>query len=345
MMNQTTLGQDSLGRSDQLLHLQNDRGIRVTLSNFGARLISILSPDKNGQLADVCLGFDSLTDYQTRRGYLGATVGRWANRIAGASFQLNGKTYALAANNGANTLHGGLEGFDKKFWDVVYADAQAVTFFYLSKDGEEGFPGSLRCQVRFSLDEAGRLAIAYEATCDQDTVLNLTNHAYFNLAGAGTIHDHLLQVHAQAVTEATPDLIPTGRLLPVAGTPYDLCKPTRLSDSLARVGEQPMFDSARGFDIHYVVDGSGFREAAILHHPASGRVLRVFTDQPGMQVYTGQGLKGLGKGGREHLPYSGIALETQHHPDAVHQPHFPSTVLMAGEVFRSQTVYQFTTQA
>jgi aldose 1-epimerase len=343
-MENKSLGIDALGREACLITLKNASGMSVTLTNFGARLVSVMAPDRDGNIADVCLGFDSLADYETRSGYLGATIGRWGNRIANASFKLNGKTYALYANNGKNTLHGGQKGFDKKFWEYSAKGAQGLSFHYTSPDGEEGFPGNLNTTVGFTLEDDGSLVISYEAGSDLDTVVNLTNHAYFNLAGEGTIHDHLLQVNADTLTAADEELIPTGEFVSVAGTPFDLRRGARLGDQLARTGENAMFDSAKGYDINYVLCGEGFREAAVLSHPASGRVMRVLTDQPGIQVYSGQGLGGPAKGGRMYQPYSGIALETQHHPDSVHHAHFPSTLLRAGETFRSKTVYQFTTK-
>lgn len=343
-MKETVFGVDQNGMEVVLLTMQNQKGMAVTVCSFGARLVSILCPDREGKLADVCLGFDQLSDYQTRSGYLGATVGRWANRIGGASFTLNGKDYALYANDGANTLHGGYEGFDKKTWGYETVGEQQVIFSYISPDGEEGFPGTLSTKVTYTLGDEGDLSIRYDAVSDADTVINLTNHAYFNLAGSGTIHDHLLQVQADSVTEATEDLIPTGRLLPVEGTPYDVRAFKRVGDCLAMKDINAMFDSADGFDINYVLNPVGNGAAATLKHPASGRVMRVYTDQPGIQVYSGQGLSGSAKNGGTYVPYSGIALETQHFPDSVHHSHFPSTELGANQPFYSETVYQFTVE-
>ncbi len=338
-------GTDQYGKAVQLITISNNKGMTATLCSFGARLTSILCPDASGKLADVCLGFDSLEDYQTRSGYLGATIGRWANRIGGASFSLGGREYPLHANNGANTLHGGQEGFDKKTWDVEVLGENQVRFSYRSPHMEEGFPGKLDTQVTYTLTDDGSLSIRYRAVCDQDTVINLTNHAYFNLAGEGSIHDHLLEVHADSVTAATEDLIPTGDFLHVDGTPYDLRSPKRIGDCLDMAGVNAMFDAASGFDINYVLANDGYAQAALLKHPESGRVMRVYTDQPGIQVYSGQGLTGSAKNSGTYLPYSGIALETQHFPDSVHHAHFPSTELRAGQVFESETVYQFTVEA
>ena len=340
-METKTLGIDPQGREAVLLTIRNRNGMSVVLSNFGARLISIFCPDRDGKLTDVCLGFDTLEDYRTRSGYLGATVGRWGNRIANSSFELGGVKYNLFPNNGKNSLHGGKEGFDKKFWAYSQPGPDKLVFEYVSPDGEEGYPGELRTTVTFTLSDEGGLAIDYEARSDKDTVVNLTNHAYFNLGGEGTIKDHLLQIHAQAITGTTPDLIPTGELNPVEGTPYDVRSEKRIGDCLDMKGNA-MFDGAKGFDMNYVLDGSGLREAAILYDPLTGRQMRVLTDQPGIQIYSGQGLKGSAKNGAMLEPFSGIAMETQHFPDSVHQPHFPSTVLKAGEVYRTTTIYEFT---
>lgn len=336
-------GQDDSGREAVLIMLRNRAGMCVTFSNFGARLISIYCPDMNGISADVCLGFDTLNDYQTRSGYLGATIGRFANRIGGSSFELNGKTYSLYPNNGKNTLHGGKEGFDKKFWNFEAKGESELVFRCESADGEEGYPGKMQVKVTFTLQEDNALRIDYEAVSDRDTVLNLTNHAYFNLAGKGTVLGHHLQVHGDFVLEAREDLIPTGEFLSVSGTPYDLRGGKPVGDCLAMKGQNAMFDSARGFDIDYILSGVGLREAAVLWEPLSGRLMRVITDQPGIQVYSGQGLSGAAKNGAVFEPYSGIALETQHHPDSVHHPHLPTTTLRAGDIFRSSTIYAFET--
>ena len=343
-MKKTAFGVDRYGREVALFTLRNKTDMAVTLCSFGARLVGILCPDREGNLADVCLGFDTLADYQTRSGYLGATVGRWANRISGASFTLSGKDYKLFANNGPNTLHGGKEGLDQKTWDYeVKGDRQAV-FSYISPDGEEGFPGTLHTKVTYTLGDEGNLSICYDAVSDASTAINLTNHAYFNLAGGGTVHDHLLQVQADSVTEATEDLIPTGAFLKVEDTPYDLLTFKRIGDCLAMKNVNTMFDSAHGFDINYVLNRIGNDAAATLKDPASGRVMRVYTDQPGIQVYSGQGLGGSAKNGGTYAPYSGIALETQHFPDSVHHSHFPSTELRANQPFYSETIYQFTVE-
>ena len=336
-------GQDGQGREAVLITLHNQGGMSVAFSNFGARLITIICPDRQGNPADVCLGFDTLSDYQTRSGYLGATIGRFANRIGGAAFELNGQRYSLFPNNGKNTLHGGKDGFDRKFWDYEVSSDSTLIFRCVSSDGEEGFPGKLDVQVTFTLLNDNALRIDYEAVSDRDTVLNLTNHAYFNLAGKGTVHGHFLQVNSDYVLKAVEDLIPTGEFLPVSGTPYDLRLGKSIGECLAMKGHSTMFDSAGGFDIDYVLKGKGLREAAVLWEPVSGRLMRVMTDQPGIQVYSGQGLAGPAKNGAVYQAYSGVALETQHHPDSVHHPHLPATTLKSGHVFRTSTIYAFET--
>ncbi len=334
-------GSDGSGREAVLVTLENGNGMRAVLTNYGARLVSVFCPDRAGRLTDVCLGFGSLEEYRARNGYTGATIGRWANRIAGASFELNGKTWFLNANEGRNILHGGKDGFHSKFWDYSVLSNTSAVFSCVSYDGEEGFPGRLETKVTFTLNEENGLEIDYEAESAQDTVINLTNHAYFNLAGSGTIHDHLLHVNSERVLDAGSGLIPTGAFLPVEGTPYDLRSPRRIGDCLKMRGVSGMFDAAKGFDVDYILPGEGLREVAVLSDPESGRQLRVITDQPGIQIYSGQGLSGKSISHGPLQPYSGVALETQHHPDSVHHPHLPSTILQAGEVFRSRTVYAF----
>ncbi|MDD4081587.1 MAG: galactose mutarotase [Eubacteriales bacterium] len=340
------MGTDAQGRELNFITLRSKSGLSAVVSNYGAHLISLLVPGKDGQPVDVCLGYDDLDGYRRHRGYLGATVGRYCNRIGGAAFSLNGKEYKLYPNDGANTLHGGREGFDKKTWAYEVAESGgSVTFSYHSPDGEEGYPGNLDVKVSYTLKEPGSLEIKYMARSDQDTVINLTNHSYFNLAGSGNIRNHTLMVWAGSVTVTTPDLIPTGASLPVEGTPYDLRSPRLLSEALDVRGRNDMFDRAKGFDINYVLHGEGQREAAVLALPDSGLVMRVITDQPGIQVYSGQGLNNAGRGGVTYGPYSGIALETQHLPDSVRHAHFPDTTLRVGDTFQSTTIYQFEVDA
>ncbi len=317
----------------------------VKVLDFGAHLHSVVVPDRHGKYQDVCLGFDELSNYiKHGNGSVGATVGRVANRIGGACFTLNGREYRLYANNNGNTLHGGKDGFDKKLWSFQTEEMQGadrVTLSYISRDGEEGFPGTLRTQVSYQFDDMGRLTIGYTAESDADTPVNLTNHAYFNLAGSGDALGHLIKMDADAVVETDSALIPTGRIVPVRGTLYDLRDIRCIGDLIARRHENAAMESAGGFDINYVLNGTGFRPCAWVREPVSGREMTVFTDQPGLQFYSGQGLNIMGKGGVKYGPYTGIALETQHYPDSVNQPTFPNTILKAGDVYRTKTVYQF----
>lgn len=324
--------------------LTNAAGASVSLINYGAHITSVKVPDRQGSLRDVCLGMDSLGEYvSTGKGYMGATVGRYANRIAGASFILNGLEYKLFANNGDNTLHGGKKGFDKRIWSfetASVAGADYVTMRYISPDMEEGFPGQLQVSVTFSWDDDCQLRIDYSAVGDKDTIVNLTNHSYFNLSLDGDIKGHTLQIQGNKVIAIGEDLIPTGDMVPVDNTPYDLREPRLLGDVLTR-RDSPMFMAARGFDIGYVLPGQGLREVARLHDPKSGRLMRVQTDQPGIQCYSGQGLDCQGRGGIHYGSYAGIALETQQHPDTVHQPNFGDTTLRVGRIYKTTTVYAF----
>lgn len=335
------------GRAASLITMTNASGASVSLTDFGASIVSVMVADAAGKLADVCLGFGDLSGYEApQNSYLGATIGRYANRIGRAAFTLDGKEYALFANNGAHSLHGGREGFDKKIWAFQPRQGlgcDEVIFSYTAADGEEGYPGDLRVQVQICFDDAHCLTIRYQAQGDQNTVINLTNHAYFNLAGKGDVLGHFLRVDAASVVEVAPDLIPTGHLMPVDGTPYDLRTYQNIGGIIARKTENAMMQQAGGFDIGYALNGGGLRACAWLRDPSSGREMTVSTDQPGIQVYSGQGLKLAGKGGAAYGAFAGIALETQHHPDSVHHANFPSTVLKAGEIYQTTTAYCFGT--
>ncbi len=338
----TPFGKDDSGREVFLFTITNASGAQVAVTNFGATLVSVRVPDKNGTLANVALGFDRLETYKVKNGSVGATIGRVGNRIAGGRFSLNGKEYALYVNNGANTLHGGKVGFDKKTWDYEIKESEnAVAFAYVSPDMEEGFPGALSVSVTYTWTEDDRLSLAYRAETDKDTIVNLTNHSYFNLAGEGSVFDHTLQILADRFTEADAALIPTGKLPPVDGTPFDMRQPARVGDRLSQLDAHPMLAQANGFDLNYVLPGDGMRLCAVLAHPASGREMRVYTDQPGIQCYSGQGLNVTGHGGARYTAYSGLALETQHYPDAPHHDNFPSIVLKKGETLQTETVYAF----
>ena len=337
-------GIDQIGRPMTLYTMTNEKGASVSALDFGAHLVSIRVPGKDGEMTDVCLGFDTLEAYDRNGGSVGATIGRYGNRIANGTFTLNGKTYTLFKNDGKNTLHGGREGFDKKWWKCEPFESigeDMLIFTYVAHDGEEGFPGKMHVQVSFAWNNDCELTIRYLAQSDQDTVVNLTNHAYFNLSGADTIFDHTLQVHSAAITDVTPDLIPNGEYFPVEGTLLDLRAGAKLGERLEKKAEDRFLSGARGFDVNYVIPGEGLHEAAVLTDEGSGRVMKVFTTEPAMQVYTGQGLNAEGHNGKHYGAYAGVALETQHYPDSPNHPAFPSTVLKAGDTFQSTTVYAF----
>jgi len=334
------------GREAHLYTLENASGAYVTLSDFGARITSINVPDKNGTVANVCLGCDNVNDYNTADGcYLGATIGRYGNRIGGASFDLNGKHYTLFANDNGNTLHGGQTGFDRRFFSAEChegAEADLVTFTYDSPDGEEGFPGSLHLEITFAWTDKNELGIVYNAVSDADTIINLTNHAYFNLGNTGDILDHTVCFNADLITEVNDCLIPTGRDIPVDGRPVDLRKGKVIRDGLNESAAFPLMALKRGYDFNFPIAGEGLRLFGTLSSTDTGRVMHVLSTEPAVQVYTGQHFNmDTGHGHTHYGPYAGIALETQHHPDAIHHPAFPSVILKKGEEFSSKTFYSF----
>lgn len=337
-------GADQNGREMTLFTMTNASGASVSVTDFGAHLVSVKVPDKNGRLAEVNLGFDELKPYLDAHGSMGATIGRFANRIGHAAFTLNGKTYHLADNDHGNCLHGGIENFQFQWFkaDTLEGDTEdAVLFTYVSHNGEEGFPGELRVQVTMAFDNDCCLTIRYLAQSNADTIVNLTNHAYFNLAGEGDILDHVITMHADRVTETDDLLIPTGRLVSVEGTALDLRQGGTVRAALAQRSSCHPIDNANGYDVNYCVPGEGLREMAKVVEPCSGRTMTVLSDQPGIQLYSGQGLHQIGHGGQAYTAYSGFALETQHYPDSPNHPEFPSTVLKAGDTFQSVTKYCF----
>jgi aldose 1-epimerase len=328
--------------------ISNASGASVAVISYGATIVSLRMQDRGGKPDDVVLGFDRLEDYLADSPYFGATVGRYGNRISGAHFALNGVGYRLSANDGRNTLHGGRHGFDKAVWTGAKIDDQSVEFTYLSKDGEEGFPGNLTTHVRYGLGDSDALKIEYSATTDKDTVVNLTNHSYFNLAGQGNgdILKEELTVDADQFTPTNARLIPTGDLAPVTGTPFDFRKPHEIGLNIDADDRQLRF--ARGYDVNFVLTKqAGLRHAATVSDPTSGRVMDVWTTEPGLQLYTGNGLDGslVGKGGKAYPMYGAVCLETQHFPDSPNEPAFPTTVLKAGETYRSTTEYRFSVRA
>jgi len=329
------------GDSAMLYTLKNEKDITITITDWGGIITGIHTPDKNGKSTNIVLGFDNLDQYLKGQPYFGAIVGRYGNRIANAQFTLDGETYHLAANDGNNSLHGGVKGFDKKLWDpevVSCEERSALQLTYLSPDGEEGYPGNLKVKVTYEL-LMDQFYITYEAETDKPTVLNLTNHSYFNLAGEGTILDHIMYINATRYTPVNDELIPTGELAYVEGTPFDFRKPHAIGDYFDEVGGNPP-----GYDHNFVVDGSDgeSRLAAKVMDPKTGRSLEVQTTQPGVQFYTGNFLDGtLVSGNRTFIQHSGLCLETQHFPDSPNQPAFPSTVLRPGEKFISRTIFKF----
>lgn len=339
-----SFGQTTAGEPITLYTMTNGKGVSVSIMDYGATVVNLIVPDRDGRPGDIVLGFESAEPYFTQTAYFGATIGRYGNRIGKGSFQLDGKTYPLATNDGGNSLHGGKVGFDKRMWQATLLEdaSPSIRFSRTSPDGEEGYPGTLKVAVTFTLTDENQLRLAYEATTDRPTVLNLTNHSYFNLAGAGhgTILKHLLTIHAGSITPVDARLVPTGKFLPVEGTPWDFRQAKTIGTDLQAVGGVPV-----GYDHNYLLDpGAAF--AAQACDPESGRVLTVVTDQPGMQFYSGNFLDGtlVGKGGHVYPQHAAFCLETQHFPDSPNQPEFPSTVLRPGEVFRSTTVYTFTTR-
>lgn len=338
------------GESVQLFTLRNKNGIEVSITNYGGIIVSLKTFDGKGLLADVALGFETLERYLQPHPYFGAIIGRYGNRIGKARFTLDGVTYTLAKNNGENSLHGGNEGLDKKLWKArpePGEGVQALALEYTSPDGEEGYPGTLRTEVRYTLSDDDSLRIDYRATTDKKTVVNLTNHTYFNLAGQGNgdILNHEIEIRASRFTPVDAGLIPTGELRSVEGTPFDFRKPHRIGERIDAQDEQIRLGG--GYDHNFVLDreGAGLSLAARVVEPSSGRGLEVWTTEPGMQFYTGNFLDGTitGKGGKVYPRRSGFCLETQHFPDSPNQPGFPSTVLEPGQEYRSATVWKFVT--
>jgi len=333
------------------IYTLNDGACEARIGTYGGIVVSLNVPDRDGKPADVVLGFDNLDGYLSNfkgpsDAFFGALIGRYANRIAHGSFSLHGEKYSLPLNNGENSLHGGPHGFNNVVWKAKPI-ANGVELTYLSKDGEAGYPGNLSATVRYTLVK-GDLRIEYSATTDKDTVVNLTNHSYFNLAGQGDILNHQLTLHASRFTPVDAGLIPTGELKPVASSPFDFRKPTAVGARINADDEQ--LHLGRGYDHNWVLDtGSAdgkLAEAAEVYDPSSGRVLKVLTDQPGIQFYSGNFLDGSikGKGGKPDELHAGLCLETQHFPDSPNHPDFPTTELKPGERYHTITVYSFSSR-
>ncbi|HZQ96820.1 MAG TPA: aldose epimerase family protein [Candidatus Sulfotelmatobacter sp.] len=335
------------GRPVNLYTLKNAHGVEIQAMNYGGIILSIRVPDRKGQFADIVLGHEKLEGYIPNPPYLGAIVGRYANRIANGTFTLDGKTYSLPKNDGPNTLHGGTtRTFDKVVWDAEPLKGKnGIAFSYLSKDGEEGFPGNLKVKVTYTLTDNNELVLDYEATTDKATPINVSQHSYFNLAGQGTgdILDHEIMINADRFTPVDKNLIPTGELQPVKGTPMDFTTATKIGARIDDNFEQ--LQLGHGYDHNYVLNrkGAGMVLAARVYEPTSGRVLEVSTTQPGVQFYSGNFLDGTvtGKGGHVYKRRYGFCLETQHFPDSPNHPNFPNAILKPGETFHQKTVFKF----
>ncbi len=334
-------GKTAGGRDVDAFVLANAGGMKVKLINYGATIVSIEVPDRGGNVADVVLGFDDMAGYQgADNPYFGACCGRFANRIAKGKFSIDGSEYSLAINNGPNALHGGLVGFDKRVWDAEIMGDNAVKMTLVSPDGEEGYPGTLKVELTYSLNDEGELRLDYVAETDQKTILNLTNHSYFNLAGGGSIHGHVAQINGNRFTVVDDDATPSGELCPVSGTEMDLLAPTPIGQNIAAV-------QGLGYDHNYCINQVAEGEltlAAKVVDPESGRTLECWTTEPGVQFYTGNYLENIkGKGGAVYNQHEGFCLETQHFPNSPNHPAFPCTELAPGETYTHTCIYTFGT--
>ena len=345
-IDKTSFGKLADGREAELYTLRNAAGMEAKITNYGGIIVSMTAPDKDGTFADVTLGMDSLAGYEKGVPYFGALIGRYGNRIAKGKFTLDGQEYTLATNNMGNHLHGGLKGFDKVLWTTTPVDGEepALKLAYTAKDGEEGYPGTLNVEVTYTLQKDNALRIDYKATTDKPTVVNLTNHSYFNLAGQGDILSHEVTLNADRFLPVNETLIPTGELKPVAGTPFDFTKSTaigkRINDS-----SDVQIKYGLGYDHAWVLSDSSktSKLAATVYEPTSGRVMEVYTTELAIQFYTGNFLDGTltGKGGVVYQKRTGLCLETEHYPDSPNQPSFPSTTLRPGETYQTTTIYKF----
>ncbi len=349
-MSRTSFGTLPDGTALELFTLKNASGMEVIVTNYGGIITSLKVPDRSGKIDDVTLGYDSIDGYLKSSPYFGAIIGRYGNRIGKAQFELDGKTYKLPANDGPNTLHGGVKGFDKVVWQAEPFEREGergIVFTYVSPDGEEGFPGTLTSRVTYTLTDKNELAFDYHATTDKPTVVNLTQHAYFNLAGdgSGDVLGHELTINADRYTPVSATLIPMGELAGLEGTPLDFRTKTAIGARIDAAHEQ--LKRAGGYDHNYVLNkqGEGLTLAARVEEPKTGRVMEVHTTEPGIQFYSGNFLDGsiTGKQGHVYNKRNGFCLETQHYPDSPNQPSFPTTTLKPGEEYQSRTVYTFST--
>jgi aldose 1-epimerase len=346
MIVRSNFGKTADGEAVALYTLTNSKGAVAKITTYGGIVTELHVPDRAGKKGDVVLGFSTLDGYLKGHPYFGCIAGRVANRIARGKFTLDGKTYTLAVNNAPNHLHGGLKGFDKKVWKAVQlrrSGGPAIQLSLVSPDGDEGYPGALSVKVVYQLTDENTLRVEYTATTSKPTLVNLTNHSYFNLAGKGTVLDHELVLNCAKYTPVDETSIPTGELAPVAGTDFDFQKAHKIGERSESIGTAP----TTGYDHNYVVDGGGkpgkLVKCATVHEAGSGRVLEIFTDQPGVQLYTGNFLDGsvVGKGGWKYIKHSALCLETQHFPDSINQKGFPTTVLRPGQVYKTVTEHRF----
>lgn len=333
------------GREAKLITIANANGMSIEITNYGATLVSIVTPDKEGRHADVLLGYADVTGYEKYGGYLGAVIGRNGNRIGGASFEINGVTYEMSKNENENNLHSGPDGYDAKIWDMkVEEEAQKVEFSYHSPDMEQGFPGNFDVTVSYTLTNENEIKITYTGKSDKDTIANMTNHSYFNLDGhdSGSILDHEVWIDADAITAVDAQCIPTGEIYPVEGTPFDF----RIAKAIGRdiEKENDQLKKGGGYDHNYVLNTDGtLKKVAEVTGPVSGRRMEVFTDCVGMQFYTGNFMEStwIGKDGKNYGKRMGFCMETQYFPDAVHHENFASPILKAGDVYQTTTIYKF----
>jgi aldose 1-epimerase len=326
-----------------ILTISNNNNVKAIFTTEGARLMSLFVPDKNGQPTDVVIGFNTPEEYaSSTEAYFGATIGRYGNRINDGKFTLEGKPYQITINNGKNMLHGGKKGFQSKLWTATQPDSHSIEFSYLSADGEEGFPGNLEVKVVYTLTDSNELKMEYTASTDKPTVVNLTNHAFFNLngEGSGTILNHTLQINAEKYTPVDTTLIPTGKLESVKGTPFDFRKPETIGKRIDANNAQ--LKAGKGYDHNFVLDGKGMKKAATLTGDKSGIVMDIYTEEPGLQFYSGNFMMGKNKMRKGNDDFrTAVALETQHFPDAPNQPSFLSTELKPGETYHTVSIYKF----
>ncbi len=335
-------GRDQDGKEVYLFTLRNKSRVTVQIINYGGIITSILVPDRHGEITDIVQGFDELSDYSIINQYFGAIIGRYANRIAGGRFKLDGKEYNLSINDGENHLHGGIKGFNRVIWDAeIVADktGDSVRLTYLSKDGEEGYPGNLKVTITYSLSYQNELSISYEAETDKPTIVNLTNHSFFNLSasGSGNILNHELMIRANHYTEIGKGLIPNGEIKKVFGSPFDFTEPQKIGSRIK--------ETNGGYDHNFVLNkrGKELSLAAYVFEPTTGRSMEVYTTEPGLQFYSGNFFDGSlkGKGGKAYKKHSGFCLEAQHFPDSPNKPDFPATTLNPGEIYKQLTIYKF----